>query len=66
MYLLVLSADEFINSRASSGSKLFETDAFFTKENFEKINVERYLQTTKNHEKYPAFNELELTVHHIF
>ena len=35
-------------------SKLFEFLKIFLKEFFEKSNAEKYLQTTKNHEKLPS------------
>ena len=34
---------------------------FFTKKYFEKSNVEKYLQMTKNHENYPAMNMQKLS-----
>ena len=66
--LLVLSADNLCKKFgprsgstkcwAWSWSKLYDTPKAFLKDFFEKVDFERYQQTTKNRENYPGCKEL--------
>ena len=42
--------------RACSGSKLFDTWMLLLKEVFEYVDFEKYQQSTKNKQNYPACN----------